>query len=137
MAILFVYGTLKRGCGAHYLLRRAEFLGEAVTRPCYRLYDLGAYPALVEDANGVAVRGELWAVDEATLRELDEYEGAPGEFVRRPAALEPRTPARPSPAEPDGLPPAVGGGPAAEVYLFTGVPDPATDCGTCWPRAER
>src|SRR5690606_24698129 len=106
---------------------------EAVTRPCYRLYDLGAHPALVADANGVAVRGELWALDGATLRELGEYEGAPGEFVRRPAALEPRTPARPSPAEPHGLGADVAGGPAAGCALVAAGAGPAPDGGACWP----
>src|SRR5207249_6980142 len=62
---LFVYGTLKRGGRGNRWLAGQRFLGEAVTEPTYRLYDLGTYPGLVRDeANGLAVKGELWEVDD-------------------------------------------------------------------------
>ena len=75
---VFIYGTLKRGERNHRLLAGERFVGEAVTEPLYRLYDCGAYPALVEDAaNGRAVRGEVYLVDPPTLRRLDALEAAP------------------------------------------------------------
>src|SRR5690242_2147493 len=85
---VFVYGTLKRGQRNHRLLAGQHFEGEAATRPLYRLYDLGRYPCLVEDpANGLAVCGEVWSVDQATLRRLDELEGVPVLFSRKDIAL--------------------------------------------------
>jgi gamma-glutamylaminecyclotransferase len=81
--ILFVYGTLKRGEPNAFRMAGQEFLGEAVTAAKYRVIDLGPYPGLVRDAaNGLAVRGELYAVDAACLAALDEFEGVAGPFVR-------------------------------------------------------
>jgi gamma-glutamylaminecyclotransferase len=83
--VLFVYGTLKRGGRNAHRLAGQEFLGEAVTAPRYRVFDLGAHPGLVRDeANGLAVRGELFAVSEQCLGELDAFEVVPGPFVREP-----------------------------------------------------
>ena len=83
--LLFVYGTLKCGGRNHHLLRGQEFLGEAKTAPKYRVIDLGPHPGLVRDAaTGLAVRGELFAVDARCLAELDAFEEVPGPFVREP-----------------------------------------------------
>ena len=79
--ILFVYGTLKRGLRNHRLIADQEFLGEAVTAPRYRVIDLGLHPGLVTDeSNGLAVKGELWAVSDCCLAELDDFEEVPGLF---------------------------------------------------------
>jgi len=73
---IFVYGTLMRGqcrekCWPHPPLRVAEGVIRA------RLYDLGAYPAIVEGDD--LVRGEVWEMRpehvEQTLETLDEVEG--------------------------------------------------------------
>ena len=81
--LLFVYGTLKRGLRNHRLLADHEFRGEATTAARYRVIDLGAHPGLVRDsANGLAVRGEVFAVSECALAELDDFEEVPGPFVR-------------------------------------------------------
>jgi gamma-glutamylaminecyclotransferase len=81
--ILFVYGTLKRGEKNHFRLADQEFLGEAATEPRYRVFDLGPFPGLVRDeTNGLAVRGELFAVGARCLAELDAFEGDAGAFVR-------------------------------------------------------
>jgi gamma-glutamylaminecyclotransferase len=86
--LLFLYGTLKRGCRNHPLMEGQEFLGPAETLPRYRLYDYGPYPCLVEDgASGVAVRGELWRVDAAALARLDAFEEVGHTFARREVAL--------------------------------------------------
>jgi gamma-glutamylaminecyclotransferase len=86
--MLFVYGTLKRGLRNHRLIADQEFLGEAITEPGYRVIDLGPHPGLiVDDANGLAVRGELWAVSECCLDELDVFEEVPGPFVREAVAI--------------------------------------------------
>jgi gamma-glutamylaminecyclotransferase len=86
--VLFVYGTLKSGEQSNGLLAGQEFVGPARTLPLYRLHGLGWHPGLVLDrANGLAVHGELWAVDTATLAKLDEYEGTPEWFRREAIAI--------------------------------------------------
>jgi gamma-glutamylaminecyclotransferase len=88
-AILFVYGTLKRGERNHHLIADQLFIREATTAPRYRVFDLGPYPGLVrEAASGLAVRGELWAVSDCCLAELDDFEGVPGLFVREQIEVE-------------------------------------------------
>lgn len=82
--LLFVYGTLKRGCCNHGQLAGQEFIGEARTAPGYRLYDLGGYPGLVAHAaDRAGVTGEVWAVDAAALRRLDDFEGVAEGLYRR------------------------------------------------------
>lgn len=78
--IVFVYGTLLRGEDNHRLLDRARYLGDARTTASFTLLDLGAWPAMI--AGGSVVHGELYGVDAATLRELDELEGHPDEYRR-------------------------------------------------------
>lgn len=86
--ILFVYGTLKRGHKNNHFLKDQEFLGEATTMPLYRLYALDWHPGMVLDPeNGLEVKGELYAVDEWALAEMDEYEGVPSWFIRQDIAV--------------------------------------------------
>eukprot|EP00752_Nemacystus_decipiens_P013707 g12160.t1 len=90
--LLFVYGTLKRGDVRAYLLEGQACLGETKTRPSYRLFNTGDYPALVEAAplglQGRAILGELWQVDPDCLARLDEEEGVDeGLYERRTIEL--------------------------------------------------
>jgi len=76
---LFVYGTLKRGFSnpwSRRLWSHARFAGEASLPG--RLYDLGPFPAFVEDASsGTLVHGEVAELsDPGLLAQLDHYEGA-------------------------------------------------------------
>jgi gamma-glutamylaminecyclotransferase len=74
--LLFVYGTLKTGERNHRLIADQWYVGPAATEPRYRLIDLGPYPGLIrDDADGLAVRGELWDVSRCCLLELDDFEG--------------------------------------------------------------
>ena len=75
---LFVYGTLRPGCGhpmADFLAAHATHLGQAITAG--RLYDLGRYPGMLEPAvDGDWVVGDLFEVTTpAVLQKLDDYEG--------------------------------------------------------------
>lgn len=116
---LFVYGTLQRGQRSHQLLEGQQFIGPARTEQRYRLLDVGSYPGLVEDATrGVAVHGELWQIDATLLPRLDEYEGSPTLFVRRPVALQ-----------------AAPAGPVV-AYFYNGRTD-LPDCGPSWPPFDR
>jgi gamma-glutamylcyclotransferase (GGCT)/AIG2-like uncharacterized protein YtfP len=84
MPILFVYGTLKRGCKNHRHIADQRFLGETRTQPGYALYDLGDFPGLVIDATATSgVTGEIWEVDADALARLDEFEGVAEGLYRR------------------------------------------------------
>jgi gamma-glutamylaminecyclotransferase len=95
--LLFVYGTLKRGCSNHAILAGQEFVGPARTQPGYRLFDLGGYPGIVampDDREGV--NGEIWSVDAEALARLDAFEGVhEGLYRREPLPLLPPFAARP------------------------------------------
>lgn len=76
MTCVFVYGTLKRGGSNHVFLAGQRYLGEARTTPGFTLYSLGDYPGMVRAPGDTAgVTGELWAVDDTCLAELDRLEG--------------------------------------------------------------
>jgi gamma-glutamylcyclotransferase (GGCT)/AIG2-like uncharacterized protein YtfP len=82
--LLFVYGTLKRGCSNHAQMDGQEFVGLARTVPGFTLYDLGGYPAIVtapDDRTGVV--GEVWCVDAEGLQRLDRFEGVHEGLYRR------------------------------------------------------
>jgi gamma-glutamylaminecyclotransferase len=112
---VFVYGTLKRGCRNHHVLRPARFLGEARTEPLYRMVNCGSYPGLVH-ADGAqqrqAICGELYRVDAALLAVLDAFEDAPREFIRASIALQ------------DGA--------DAEAYFYRGATAHLPLCGPVW-----
>ena len=75
---LFVYGTLRRGAPMHALLEgEARLVGPA--RFAGRLYDLGAYPGVVDGSRRDVVHGELYDLlperRNQLLDALDRYEG--------------------------------------------------------------
>ena len=114
--VIFVYGTLKRGQRSHHILRDQVFIAETRTQTIYRLYDTGSHPALVDDREkGIAVRGEVWQVNDETLRKLDEYEEAPDYFSRRTIQLQ-------------------GWESEVQAYFFNGDVSRLKDCGDRWPR---
>lgn len=88
---IFVYGTLKRGCRNASQLEGQRFLGEARTRPLYRLADLGGYPGMQPAAcEGVSIRGEVWEVDSRCRARLDVLEDvAHGVYALEPVQLLP------------------------------------------------
>jgi gamma-glutamylaminecyclotransferase len=113
---LFVYGTLKRGQSRHRFLAGQTFVGSAVTRPLYRMFNVGEYPALVRHAEGRSIEGELWEVDKACLRTLDRVEGCPmGPYARVSVELSPPF---------EGLP--------AETYLYQLPIEGLAECGSRW-----
>jgi gamma-glutamylcyclotransferase (GGCT)/AIG2-like uncharacterized protein YtfP len=87
----FAYGTLRRGAPMHGLIEHAaRFVGRA--RFAGRLFDMGAYPAVVEGRRRDVVQGELYELPEEGLAELldsmDRYEGRSFERVLRPVTCE-------------------------------------------------
>lgn len=84
MTLIFVYGTLKRGCSNHAQLAGQTFVGTARSVPGFRLYDIGGYPGVgpaPTDLDGVS--GEVWRVDSAALQRLDAFEGVHEGLYRR------------------------------------------------------
>jgi len=76
MPLLFVYGSLKRGCYNNYLLTQggAKFLGECKIAG-YELYTThGYFPYMVESNNSSKVKGELWEVPEETYQRIRRME---------------------------------------------------------------
>ncbi|HVA00089.1 MAG TPA: gamma-glutamylcyclotransferase family protein [Terriglobia bacterium] len=76
--VLFVYGTLRRGCCNHKVLRRlrGRFLAGGHARGT--LYDLGEYPGATRDGSGAAkVWGEIYLLPSPrrALKVLDKLEG--------------------------------------------------------------
>ena len=84
--LVFVYGTLRRGGpGAMSLrFRNAKFIAEATV--CGSLYDLGAYPGLLVDGSSGIVVGEVYEVDDETLKKLDGFE-ASSHYYRKQVAI--------------------------------------------------
>jgi gamma-glutamylaminecyclotransferase len=84
--LVFVYGTLKRGCGNHYTLQRADgmFVNRAVTAERYPLVVDGLPYLLDVRGSGHRVHGELYRVEDAVgWRILDHLEGHPRFYRRR------------------------------------------------------
>ena len=87
-SLLFFYGSLKRGYSNHHRIATQKYLGDAVTLPCYRIIELGEYGGMIRDeTGGLAVKGELWAIDSQCLAELDEFEMGEGVFARMPVSI--------------------------------------------------
>lgn len=82
-ALVFVYGSLKRGMANHQQLQGATWLGEA-SIPALALYNLGPFPMAVADAGAVSpLQGEVYRADHGLLQKLDRFEGAPRLYQRQ------------------------------------------------------
>lgn len=83
-SIVFVYGTLKRGCRNNHYLDDATFLGDAetVTKYSMRKHKYW-YPAVIETLEHYHIIGELWVCSDQTLKCLDRLEGTPDLFYRK------------------------------------------------------
>ncbi|MCL9780500.1 gamma-glutamylcyclotransferase [Vibrio sp. S4M6] len=83
--LVFTYGTLRLGQNNHHYMSAGKYQGEFTTPPCYTLFDLGRYPALVNGGSD-AIVGEVYLVDENQLAHLDKLEGVPDEYRREKIA---------------------------------------------------
>lgn len=83
---IFVYGTLKRGGINHHFLRRARHVVATHTLLRFTMVSCGPFPAIVADGRR-EVYGEVYEVDQATLRELDKLEDVPNLYERVPITL--------------------------------------------------
>jgi gamma-glutamylcyclotransferase (GGCT)/AIG2-like uncharacterized protein YtfP len=108
---IFCYGTLKKGYMRNRNLSNQKFLGEVKTLPKYKLYRLDSFPGLVHADDGLAIKGELYDVDEECLKTLDYIEGHPDLFKREKIEIENH------PEE-------------TVAYFWQG--EPGQDAGDCW-----
>ena len=81
MIQVFVYGSLKRGHSNHGFLHGADLLGAHTTRAAYTLLDLGYFPGVISGGT-TAIQGEIYRIDDDTLRALDRLEGHPELYQR-------------------------------------------------------
>jgi gamma-glutamylcyclotransferase (GGCT)/AIG2-like uncharacterized protein YtfP len=70
---IFVYGTLKKGFGLSHLLQFSSFVGNAELKG-FKLLDFGVFPGAVRDEKAGTLKGEVYEVDEVTLKRLDFVE---------------------------------------------------------------
>jgi gamma-glutamylaminecyclotransferase len=80
---VFVYGTLKRGFGNHYLLEGAKFIGPALLTGTHVLLDSG-FPVCMPQPHGATVTGEVYEVDGEILSDLDRLESEGRMYHRQP-----------------------------------------------------
>mmetsp|Transcript_34115 Transcript_34115/g.43038 ORF Transcript_34115/g.43038 Transcript_34115/m.43038 type:complete len:148 (+) Transcript_34115:41-484(+) len=91
---VFIYGTLLKGQLRESVLASENFIGPVQTAPMYKMYhiDLGGecgYPALIESPeDGYSATGELYEISWNKLRELDQIEGEPWLYNRKPIQLQ-------------------------------------------------
>jgi gamma-glutamylcyclotransferase (GGCT)/AIG2-like uncharacterized protein YtfP len=71
MAMIFTYGTLKKGYYNHHILKDSTFIGEAKLYN-YDMYNLGSFPAIKKGSS--IIMGEVYEVSPKTLKELDFLE---------------------------------------------------------------
>ncbi|HEY8889919.1 MAG TPA: gamma-glutamylcyclotransferase family protein [Clostridium sp.] len=87
MIKVFVYGTLMRGRINHsYYLSKSKFLGEAELVG-YAMYCVSSFPGIVTEQSE-KVKGEVYCVDEKTLRKLDNLEGEGSLYIRKMVDLQ-------------------------------------------------
>lgn len=72
---IFVYGTLRRGFGNHSFLNQSTFKGNAITVEKFTMFCSGQIPFVSRSQAISTIVGEVYEVDEQTLRNLDALEG--------------------------------------------------------------
>ena len=81
--LFFVYGTLKRHCGNHYLLKSSEFLGKFITEQPFNMWS-GGCPFIRLHMSGKPIVGELYKVTESkVVRQLDCLESNGSLYTRK------------------------------------------------------
>lgn len=84
---VFVYGSLKNGFGNNRLLHKSELVCSTKTKDKWRMNSLGGFPGVLRDKVGY-VSGEMYKVDEDTLKSLDRLESNGHFYLREEVELE-------------------------------------------------
>jgi gamma-glutamylcyclotransferase (GGCT)/AIG2-like uncharacterized protein YtfP len=107
---VFVYGTLRRGHRNHFLLETSDFIGEAATLRHYWMITTGVFPVVLDEVPAdfgfppLAIAGEVYHVDDATLEQLDRLEDKGRAYDRKVTDV-------------------YEGGRKVEAYIYIGVAD--------------
>ena len=80
---IFVYGTLKKGEGNHFLLNGSDYICATQTSGKFTLLDLGSYPAVIISPKNYFISGEIYEIDDYVLAQLDQLEDYPNYYIRR------------------------------------------------------
>ena len=84
---IFVYGTLKRGWGNHYLIQDQEYVSNATTVDhSFQMYSLGGFPGVV--SGDKQITGELYKVNDLAFKYCDQLEGHPNFYERKKVHVE-------------------------------------------------
>ena len=84
---VFVYGSLLSGLINSALLDSSKKLGDFVTPPKFKMFDLGMFPAIIPGGD-TPIKGEVYEVAGTTLERLDQLEGHPHFYRRTKIATE-------------------------------------------------
>jgi gamma-glutamylcyclotransferase (GGCT)/AIG2-like uncharacterized protein YtfP len=89
--LLFVYGTMLRRGRNHQRLydKRAIFIGEFNTVDTFdmTIRGRGSVPLGMRSAEGHPIAGELYAIDDEMIGEIDAFEGHPIVYERQKVTL--------------------------------------------------
>ncbi len=87
--LIFVYGSLRKGFINNFLLKNQNYLGEFITKKEYHLFGPKSllFPYLVEsqinNQKQVNIYGEVYEIDETTLKKIDDYTNNPDFYLRK------------------------------------------------------
>lgn len=81
---VFVYGTLKKGIHNHRLLVSSDFIGNAYTLDTFKMFHVG-FPVIKfsDHPDAKSVYGEVYDVDDETLKRLDSLESEGSMYDRK------------------------------------------------------
>ncbi|MBK1882620.1 gamma-glutamylcyclotransferase [Luteolibacter pohnpeiensis] len=71
--LVFVYGTLRKGGSNEFRMEGCRLIGSATVAGS--IYRIDWYPGLLLHSGNGQVRGEVYEVGAASLKDLDAYEG--------------------------------------------------------------
>jgi gamma-glutamylcyclotransferase (GGCT)/AIG2-like uncharacterized protein YtfP len=83
--LVFVYGSLKRGFNNNWYLENSKFICNDMTEPKWDMINLGAFPGVIDGSYNIY--GEVYEIDDDTLKMLDQLEGHPTLYIRRTVKL--------------------------------------------------
>jgi gamma-glutamylaminecyclotransferase len=84
-AILFVYGSLKKGFDNNRILNKAIYISKAQTVRKFAMYrsEEGDYPYLVKNKSLYVISGEIYKIKRKDLmKKIDLFEGSPDYYLR-------------------------------------------------------
>ena len=81
--LIFVYGSLRNGHCNHHLLKDAYCFGIGSTEGSFAMYLVSGYPYVTASESRYPIVGELYGIDDDTLKLLDRMEGHPRYYERR------------------------------------------------------